>query len=223
MTKPVKKSYPRLTVDPIVFSFEDNALKVLLYKRTTQPYDGLLALPGGDFYANEYALDAVTRSLKIKASVTFKDISFSEQLHFFDTKDLDSRGHAVSLSYLCTMPPIMHGKYKDSLFVDVATLPNLAYDHATIIKTAVDTLQKKLITTTIARYLLPESFSLNDLYRLYCAAFSIDFDNRNFRKKFLSFKVLLDTNKKEQGVAYRPSTLYAFKGNSIQNLSELSL
>jgi len=201
----------------------EGTLKVLLYKRITDPHLGMPALPGGDFYADEYAVDALARSLQIKAAVDFKDLSYNEQLHFFDTKGLDSRGHAVSLSYLCMMRPATYDKYINSLFVSVDDLPILAYDHLSIVKTAVESLRQKLVTTTIAQYLLPETFSLNDLYRLYCAVFNTDFDNRNFRKKFLSFGVLKDTRIKEQGVAYRPSTLYTFANYTLQNLSELTL
>lgn len=211
--------YPRLTVDPLVLCVSDGRLCVAVYKRDDEPFKAMLAIPGGHSYVNETTVAALKRALETKTVIKFQDLSYVEQLYFFDA-NVDPRGHAVSLSYLCLIRQKQVEQYAKYL-LPVDALPKLAYDHNTIVKKAVNSLKQQLLTTTIAGYMLNEKFSLNDLYRLYQAVFNKEFDNRNFRKKFLDFDVLADTGKREEGVPYRPSKLYKFKSKAIQNLDEL--
>ncbi|MEO8429508.1 MAG: NUDIX domain-containing protein, partial [Verrucomicrobiota bacterium] len=51
---------PALTVDCVVFGFDEGDLKVLLIERALQPFAGRWALPGGFVRVNE-TLDAAAR------------------------------------------------------------------------------------------------------------------------------------------------------------------
>jgi len=45
-------------------------------------------------------------------------------------------------------------------------------------------------------------------------------DKRNFRKKILSMKILIDLNESQEGVAHRPAKLYKFDAEQYQRLIE---
>ena len=146
-------------------------------------------------------------------------------MYFFDTQNVDPRGHAVTLSFLCLVRPEvgLRSLQKGALWVDAHNVPKLAFDHISIVKRACSELRQKLLTTNLGQFLLPEECKLNDICRLYEAVFAKSFDNRNFRKKFLSYGVLTDTNMREQGVANRPSKLYEFSEKKLSYLYELKL
>ena len=217
--------YPRLTVDPLVFAFFDGKLQLLLSVRENEPQKGEFAIPGGHSYADQTTLDAIANALQQKTVVSMTDLSYIEQMYFFDTQNVDPRGHAVTLSFLCLVRPDvgLRSLQQGALWVDAHNVPKLAFDHISIVERALSELKQKLLTTTLGQFLLPEECRLNDICRLYEAVFARSFDNRNFRKKFLSFDVLTDTNKKEQGVANRPSKLYKFTENRLVYLYELKL
>jgi len=60
--------------------------------------------------------------------------------------------------------------------------------------------------------LLPKKFTLTELQHLYEAILQPDkkIDKRNFRKKILSMKILVDLEESQEGVAHRPAKLYKF-------------
>ncbi len=217
--------YPRLTVDPLVFAFFDGKLQLLLSIRENEPQKGEFAIPGGHSYADQTTLEAVANALHQKTVVSFTDLSYIEQMYFFDTQNVDPRGHAVTLSFLCLVRPEvgLRSLQKGALWVDAHNVPKLAFDHISIVKRACSELRQKLLTTNLGQFLLPEECKLNDICRLYEAVFAKSFDNRNFRKKFLSYGVLTDTNMREQGVANRPSKLYEFSEKKLSYLYELKL
>ena len=91
---------PTLTVDSVIFQLISNELSVLLIKRTTEPFRGKWALPGGYNAAGETTRKAMARILEAKCGVSMKDILLIEQLYTFDTVARDPRGHAVSVTYM---------------------------------------------------------------------------------------------------------------------------
>ena len=54
---------PAVTVDNVIFTFEDKQLKVLLVKRREEPFKGEWALPGGFVEIDESLEDAAQREL----------------------------------------------------------------------------------------------------------------------------------------------------------------
>jgi 8-oxo-dGTP diphosphatase len=216
----ILRKFPSLTVDPLVFCFHEQQLKVLLYRRSEEPFQGELAIPGGFSFADETTIQALKRALENKTPLKLGKLSYIEQMHFFDD-NVDPRGHAVSLTYLCLIRP---NDVPDTAYLTSAhQLPKLAFAHNKIVERGLEELKRLLLTTTIASSVLDREFSLNDLHRLYQAALNQQLDNRNFRSKFLRFNVLTDTNKREENVAYRPGKLYRFTQSAVQSLGELKL
>ena len=89
--------YPRaaLTVDCVVFGFDEAELKVLLIQRALEPFKGKWALPGGFVRVNETLDDAARRELDEETGL--KNV-FLEQLYSFGTVDRDPRERVVSVA-----------------------------------------------------------------------------------------------------------------------------
>ena len=52
-----------------IFTIDNGIVKVLLIKRTNNPYNGYWALPGGGLYNNELVIDGAKRELKEKTGL----------------------------------------------------------------------------------------------------------------------------------------------------------
>jgi 8-oxo-dGTP diphosphatase len=90
--------YPRaaLTVDCVVFGFDEGELKVLLIERGLEPFKGKWALPGGFVRVDETLDEAARRELEEEAGL--KNV-FLEQLYSFGDVDRDPRERVVSVAY----------------------------------------------------------------------------------------------------------------------------
>jgi len=212
---------PTLTVDVVIFRLIDDQLNVLLIKRAKEPFKDSWALPGGYNTAEDTTLQAVDRVLRTKVGVTPSDLTYVEQLYTFDTVARDPRGHAVSVSYLglsSKLDPKPPADVPQPAYFPVDELPSLAYDHAEIVSYGLERLRSKLVYTTIAYALMPDTFTLTQLQTAYEIILGRTLDKRNFRKKFLSFDQLESTGEYFQDGAHRPALLYRFKQAKLQTL-----
>lgn len=211
---------PTLTVDAVIFQISNGVLEVLLIKRANEPFQGAWALPGGYNAVGETTLDALHRIVKQKAGVdTKKDLAYIEQLYTFDTIDRDPRGHAVSVTYVgCGRDITVRDANSHTAFLDVHNLPELAYDHAGIIRYAHERLQSKLAYTNAVSAFLAPRFTLTQLQAAYEIIYNREFDKRNFRKKFLSLDLIEETDELWRDGAHRPAKLYKFKHSELKTL-----
>src|SRR5207247_7853362 len=90
--------YPRaaLTVDCVVFGFDEGELKVLLIQRALEPFKDKCALPGGFVRVDETLDEAARRELAEEAGLN--DV-FLEQLYTLGAMDRDPRERVVSVAY----------------------------------------------------------------------------------------------------------------------------
>jgi 8-oxo-dGTP diphosphatase len=211
---------PTLTVDAVIFQITNGVLEVLLIKRAHDPFKDKWALPGGYNAAGETTISALHRIVSQKAGVdTAKDLAYIEQLYTFDTVDRDPRGHAVSVTYMgCGRDVEIRDAGSHTAFLDVNNLPELAYDHAGIIRYAHDRLKAKLTYTNAVSAFLEHKFTLTQLQSAYEIIFGREFDKRNFRKKFQSLDLIQETGELWRDGAHRPAKLYEFKSKSLQAL-----
>src|SRR5215471_21407433 len=95
---PFTYEYPRaaLTVDCVVFGFDEGDLKVLLIERGLEPFKGRWALPGGFVRLEETLDEAARRELEEEAGL---DNVFLEQLYTFGAANRDPRERVVSVAY----------------------------------------------------------------------------------------------------------------------------
>ncbi|MDE1874941.1 MAG: NUDIX hydrolase [Patescibacteria group bacterium] len=222
MTKPTRFLDPTVTVDVVIFTVEDGALKALIIKRAREPFQGSPALPGGFIRRGETSVTAAERILADKAGV--KDV-YLEQLYTFDEPHRDPRGPVFSVTYFALAPRdeiriAETAETQKPRFSPVSALPKLAFDHNNIIGYAVERLRSKLEYTNAAYSLLPKSFTLTELQKIYEAIVNRDLDKRNFRKKFKELGLIEPTGSKSKGGRRRPAELYRFKSRKPRMLKK---
>ncbi len=216
--------YPRpsLTVDAVVFGFDDQDLKVLLIQRGQKPFAGAWALPGGFVHMDESLEEAVRRELVEETALT--DV-FLEQLYTFGSPQRDPRERVVSVAYYGLVK--LAGRHVEAAtdaaraaWFPVAELPPLAFDHEDILQAAHRRLQAKVRYQPIGFELLPQKFTLSQLQHLYETVLERTLDKRNFRKKILAMDLLTDTREIEQDVAHRAARLFCFNRKKYQALEK---
>ena len=97
-------------------------------------------------------------------------------------------------------------------WVSIKEATNLAFDHDKILEACFRRLKRRVRMRPVGFQLLPRKFTLTELQHLYEAILEPTkvIDKRNFRKKILSMKILVDLNETQEGVAHRPAKLYKF-------------
>ena len=211
MDKLTDYKQPSVTVDVIIFSIIDSDLKVLLVKRKNAPFEGRWAIPGGFVRFDENLEDAAKRELSEETNV--KNI-YLEQLYTFGEVARDPRGRVITVAYFALasakdMQIQAASDASDVKWHSVYSLPELAFDHATILDYALQRLRYKLEYSTVCFQLLPKKFTLTELQSAYEIIFNKKLDKRNFRKKILSLDIISQSGKTTEG-AHRYAKLYSF-------------
>ena len=199
-----------LSVDCVIFGFDENKLKVLLIRSDLRKYEGRWSLLGDLVKPDEDLDSSAYRILKQRTGLS--DV-YLEQVHTFGNVERHPAGRVVTVTY-CSLINVQH--HKLNIFAnelhwhDVKSVKDLAFDHQTIFDHTILQLQKRVREHPLGFNLLPKKFSLRDLQNLYEAILDIKMDRRNFRKKFFAMDFLVDLNEMEQNVPHRPGKLYKF-------------
>lgn len=210
---------PAVAVDCVVFGLGGAGLEVLLVERGQAPFEGRWALPGGFVRVGEDLESAARRELQEETGL--EDV-FLEQLYTYGAPDRDPREHVVSVAWVA-LTNVRHHRVeattdaRSAAWFSVDDLPELAFDHATILEAGRERLRGKVRYRPIGFELLPRRFTLTDLQQLYETLTGSELDKRNFRKKVLSFGILVDTGAQETGIG-RPARLYRFDKRRYQTL-----
>lgn len=199
-----------LSVDCVIFGFDENKLKVLLIRSDLKKYQGKWSLLG-DLVLPEEGLDeAAYRILKQRTGLS--DV-FLEQVHTFGEINRHPASRVVTVAYY-SLINIQHHKLNildnELHWHDVDSITEMAFDHKKIFDTSYRQLQKRVREHPLGFSLLPGKFSLRELQNLYEAILSLKLDRRNFRKKFFSMDFLIDLEEIEKEVPHRPGKLYKF-------------
>ncbi len=83
-------------------------------------------------------------------------------------------------------------------------MPNLGFDHATLVKDAWNALRANMEQNLTFGELLPDKFTFKELQDLFESILGETLDRRNFRKKILQMNLLEPTNEKKLGVKGGP-------------------
>ncbi len=217
-----KYPHPAVTVDGVVFGYDEADLKVLLIQREQEPYRLRWALPGGFVNIDEGLDDAVRRELEEETGITRL---YLEQLYTFGAPKRDPRERVISVAYYALVKLADHAvraasDARNVAWFPVADLPKLAFDHEHILEMGLRRLKGKIRYEPIGFELLPEKFPLSDLQRLYETILEQPLDKRNFRKKILSMGLLADTDEIQQDVAHRAARLYRFDESTYRRLKK---
>jgi 8-oxo-dGTP diphosphatase len=199
-----------LSVDCVIFGFDENKLKVLLIRSDLKKYLDRWSLLGDLVGEKEDLQSAAYRILKQRTGL---DDVYLEQVHTFGTVKRHPAGRVVTVAY-CSLINVQHHKLKildnELHWHDVLGVSDLAFDHQEIFMACYKWLQKRIQEHPLGFNLLPLKFSLRDLQNLYEAILNTKMDRRNFRKKFFTMDFLIDLDEMEQDVPHRPGKLYKF-------------
>lgn len=216
--------YPRpaLTVDGVVLGLDPKSqLQVLLIERGNEPFQGQWALPGGFVdKMDESVDDAIRRELQEETGITGL---FLEQLYTFGKPGRDPRERVVSVAYFALvrsndLKPVAGDDAKAAGWFLTNDLPKLAFDHAEILKIALDRLRAKVRYQPIGFELLPEKFTLSKLQAMYESVLGKPLDKRNFVKKILSLDILNEVGKTK--AVTKMAALYRFDKEKYKELTE---
>jgi 8-oxo-dGTP diphosphatase len=194
--KPGAFQRPFTTVDVVIFTVRSEALEVLLVQRplgADEPCPGLWALPGGfvDVELDADLLACARRKLHEKTGVASP---YLEQLGSWGSATRDPRGWSATHVYFALLPSagVVLDKGANAIDVgwfEVAALlkkPRLAFDHATLLRAAVERLRNKVEYTSLPAFLLPEPFTLPQLQRIYEIVLGRSVDKSGFRTRMLA-------------------------------------
>ena len=199
-----------LSVDCVIFGFDENKLKVLLIRSDLKKYHSKWSLLG-DLVKPEEDLDAAAYRI-LKQRTCLSDL-YLEQVHTFGEVGRHPAGRVVTTCY-CSLINIQNHRLKildnELHWHDAESITELAFDHKRIFDTCYLWLQKRVQEHPLGFSLLPRKFSLRDLQNLYEAILNIKLDRRNFRKKFFAMDFLVDVGEEEKNVPHRPGRLYKF-------------
>jgi 8-oxo-dGTP diphosphatase len=199
-----------LSVDCVIFGFDENKLKVLLIRCDLKKFQDKWSLLG-DLVDTKEELDAA--AIRILKQRTGLDDVFLEQVKTFGSLNRHPAGRVISVVYYALIN-IQNHKLKildnELHWHDVSDITELAFDHMQILKTSYEQLQRRVQEHPLAFSLLSKKFSLRDLQNVYEAILDTKMDRRNFRKKFFAMDFLIDIKEIEKNVPHRPGKLYNF-------------
>lgn len=205
-----------VSVDNVIFAFDDNKIKVLLIKRGFEPFLNEWALPGALVNKDEDLEFAANRILK---ELTGLDDVYLEQVKTFGAINRHPEARVITVSYFSlvnyrTISHIPSDLIRGIAWADVESIDKLPFDHMEILTNCVARLKTLVKNQPVGFELLPPKFTLTQIQKLYEAILQKPLDKRNFRKKILSLKVLQKLDEVQLNVAHRPANLYSF--DSIQ-------
>ncbi len=200
-----------ISVDCVIFCYDEKELKVLVIKSDLEEFSGLNSLLG-DLVRPDEDLDAA--SYRILQERTGMEDVYLEQVHTFGSIDRHPSGRVITTAYY-SLIDVKHQKLKlnnnDLRWQPVKDIRRMAFDHKAILDTCLARLRDQVIEHPVIFNLLPEKFSLRELQELYEAILNVELDRRNFRKKIAIKDWLVDLNEMEEDVPHRPGKLYRLK------------
>jgi 8-oxo-dGTP diphosphatase len=219
-----------VAVDVVLFTLRptervEEAWQVLLVQRDDAAFAGKWSLPGVLVRTDETFDAAARRALRTKAGLDAANW-YLEQLGTFGKPDRDTRGRVVSVAHIAlvrsddlTLMP--GGGIMRADWVPVRRVPaeSLAFDHADMLRVAVNRVQSKLRYSWLAFQLLPEVFTLSELRAVYAAILDpalLRLNTSNFKKAFIQLfdsGALVPVGRRAaSGRVGRPGELYRFQG-----------
>ena len=199
--------HPAVTADCVVFGFDGKRLKVLLIRRGNEPFLGKWALPGGFIREDDTSIEeCAKRELKEETSL---ENTYLEQLGCYSAIGRDPRERVISIAFftLANITDVRGGDdAADARWFGLEELPELAFDHETILSDALDRLRESIYFRPVGYELLPETFKMSELQALYECILGKKFDRRNFANKMKNLGIIknIDDEREPSTASNRP-------------------
>ena len=213
-----------LSVDCIIFGFDEGKLKILIGRRQMDPGRGEWSLYGGFVRSDESVDDAANRVLY---ELTGLRNLYMRQVGAFGNVDRDPGERVVSIAYYALINVKDYDDRQrvehDLEWVNINELPQLYSDHNEMVLKARNMMQQKISSEPIGFRLLPSLFTLTQLQNLYEAVQGTELDKRNFRKRIKEMDFIEKTELIDKKSSKRGAYLYRFNKKAYTEDSTFKL
>ena len=200
-----------VSVDCIIFGFDEGKLRILIGKRKMDPGRGEWSLYGGFVRSDEGIDDAANRVLY---DLTGLRNLYMRQVGAFGSVDRDPGERVISIAYYALINVKDYDarlrRQHEVEWVNIDDIPKLYSDHNEMVEKARKLMQQKLRTNPIGFRLLPSLFTLTQLQKLYEAVSGEELDKRNFRKRIKEMDFIEKTELIDKSGSKRGASLYRF-------------
>ena len=181
-----------VTVDVVILTMSESRLHVLLVRRGVAPFEGMWAIPGGFKRPTETLDEAAKRELVEETGID--GASLLRQFGAYGDPGRDPRMNVVTVAYLAVLREVA-GIVAGTDAAAAALVPvsdvlngkiELAFDHARIVRDAVERVRVDLDLRGIATAFVGPTFTLAELRAVYEAVWGMQLDSANFRRSLLS-------------------------------------
>lgn len=210
-----------VAVDCLIFGYDirDEQLKVLLFRRKIKPFSNRWSLVGSFVRENEDLRSAASRVLEEFTGL--KDVFF-KQLKCYGKVKRDPGDRVISVVYWSLIQLEYQKQHivnsHGAKWFNVHDIPQLVLDHNDMVETGLNRIRNITQHFPIGKELLPEFFTLPQLYRLYRSIYQEDIDDRNFRKKLLATELLIKQNSKDKSSSKKGAYYYKFDTEKYDEL-----
>jgi ADP-ribose pyrophosphatase YjhB (NUDIX family) len=198
-------------------------LSVLLWERAMDPQRGAWSLPGGRLRHDEDMVSSVRRQLAEK--VDLRQVAHLEQLAVFSDPHRVPDVRTIASTFLGLVPsPATPELPPDTRWHSVDSLPQMAFDHNTMINNARARLVAKLSYTNIGFALAPREFAVSTLRDVYGAALDYQVDATNLQRVLVRRGVITPTGTTARSgrSGGRPAALYRFTESQYRVTDEFA-
>jgi 8-oxo-dGTP diphosphatase len=180
-----------VTVDVVILTIADGRLQVLLVRRGVPPFEGMWAVPGGFKRPTETLDEAATRELLEETGVGATTL---RQFGAYGDPGRDPRMNVVTVAYFAVLREVRDvaggTDAADAALIPVSDVLDgkieLAFDHAPIVRDAVERVRVDLELTGLATAFVGRTFTLAELRAVYEAVWGVRLDAANFRRSVVA-------------------------------------
>lgn len=207
---------PRIgvSVDLVILTVRGGQLAALAWRRDSDPYAGMQALPGGFIRLDEDLPAAAARVLAERAGLPSAQVHL-EQLQSYGYPDRDPTRRAVSVAYLALAPDLPAPDTPQMSWEPVSALTQMAFDHERILQDGVERARSKLEYTSLGAAFGRDEFTVAELRRVYEIVWGVPLDPRNFHRKVTGARnFLVETGEVTASGGGRQAQLYR-RGSAV--------
>jgi 8-oxo-dGTP diphosphatase len=209
-----------ITVDVVILTIKNANIQALLVKRTTEPFKGKWAFPGGFMKLDETAEECAKRELEEETGL--KNVSV-EQFYTFSEVNRDPRERIITVAHyaLVKLSEVRGGDDAASAkWFALNEVPCLAFDHDRILRMALSRLKERICFEPVGFELLSDVFTMTELQNLYEAILEVKFDRRNFYNKMLKLGILTEAEPRPANASRRTPSKYRFNAEKYAELKQ---
>ncbi len=181
-----------VTADVVILTMSEGRLCVLLVRRGVEPFAGMWAVPGGFKRPDETLDEAALRELREETGIDGAQLL--RQFGAYGDPGRDPRMNVVTVAYVAVLREvtgILAGTDAEGAALhpvaDVESgAVSLAFDHAHLLRDAIDRVRVDLELRGIATAFLGPTFTLAELRTVYEAVWGVQLDGANFRRSVLA-------------------------------------